>query len=224
MLLIHENLPEEASHLCRVLQTTFGFPTDTQHADCSSLFIPVQQFPGYFLDTPAIIGLLRALKGKPVFVITDRDTYASTGHEPSQEDDWVFGSQYDKFMIKSVARLKRADSKPSTTLQVSTELYLQRLSAVAIHEVGHATIRRDHMQLATWVANNGNTLPLGPHCTDPRCVMYEIVDIRAPTDGHLQLGEEKKYDAGLDDVLERIYPDWFCTRCKDSLDVDATYF
>jgi hypothetical protein len=39
----------------------------------------------------------------------------------------------------------------------------------------------------------------------------------------MQLGNEKKYDAGLDDVLERINPKWFCDKCISSININESY-
>jgi hypothetical protein len=55
--------------------------------------------------------------------------------------------------------------------------------------------------------------------------MYETIDIKAPPkeEGYMRLGDNKKYDAGLDDVLERIYPKWFCRKCLAAISIDEKY-
>lgn len=55
--------------------------------------------------------------------------------------------------------------------------------------------------------------------------MYEIVDIKAPKpeDGYLQLGAgtelEKRFDAGLDNVIARLNNNWFCDPCKAGIKI-----
>ncbi len=62
-------------------------------------------------------------------------------------------------------------------------------------------------------------MPLGPHCVDHSCAMYEVVDVTAPPpdEGHLQLGEERFYDAGMDEHLQRLREDWFFPNVGNTL-------
>ena len=117
-------------------------------------------------------------------------------------------------MVVSTARLKGKES-------VSQEHYLRRVELIAVHEVGHDLIQASHYRNTTWVnTGTGYRFSLGPHCTDNQCGMYEIVDIKAPpaSEGYLRLGRERRYDAGLDDVLERMHPDFLCGRCSSSIE------
>ena len=87
-------------------------------------------------------------------------------------------------------------------------------------------LQAKHYKMAAWVSKRTNVpLVLGDHCTDNACVMYEIVDINAPPkeEGYMLLGDEEKYDAGLDDVLTRIYSQWFCRKCLDAIVIDEKY-
>ena len=129
-------------------------------------------------------------------------------------------------MVASTARMKRPDNKPSDIVAVSEDLYMKRLEILAVHEVGHNVCRAPHYQQAKWVnTKKGHEQQLGPHCTDNGCVMYEVVDIKTPPaeEGHLLLGIEKKYDAGLDDVISRLHPTWFCGQCLPHISIDESF-
>ena len=124
--------------------------------------------------------------------------------------------------------MKRFDSEPSEKIEVDFDLYIKRLEALCIHEIGHDVVREraQHYQEAVWInAKTGHRLGLGLHCTDNKCVMYEVVDINAPPaeQGYMQLGEDKKYDAGLDEVIARLHDGGLCTRCKEAVRVDERY-
>ena len=106
------------------------------------------------------------------------------------------------------------------------EVAAPQLAPAYAHEVGHGVVQAPHHKPAYWVnVRTGQSLALGPHCTEPNCLMYESVDIRAPPreEGHLLLGGEKRHDAGLDDFLERRLPDWLCHLCMPFVDVNESY-
>ena len=41
--------------------------------------------------------------------------------------------------------------------------------------------------------------------------------------GHLLLWTEKKYDVGIDDVLSRMHPTWFCEQCLPKIKIDESF-
>jgi predicted Zn-dependent protease len=224
MKIIHESLPEEASQIAKSLKEILGLESELMEADLGEAFVPIPGFDGYWSSALELVEFLNLAEGKVALVLTPRDIYSNN---KSKDDDWGFGYTWGKLTVVSSARLKRYDDKPSKELQVPPELYLKRLKALSIHEIGHKITHADHFQKAVWVnAKTGYEMDLGFHCNDNTCVMYEIVDIRAPpeTEGYLRLGQERRYDAGLDDLLERINPNWFCDRCRRSIRIDEKYF
>ena len=142
----------------------------------------------------------------------------------SKDDSWVFGFNGNAVTIVSTARLKCADNKPSKVLEVCEEKYLRRLELLVLHEIGHDIVKVQHLvevkysNLAT-----GYEFPLGPHCCDNCCALYEIIDVTAPENSCVVIGEEKHFDVGLDDLLERLHPDFFCDKCKSSIVRDDKY-
>ena len=225
MKLIHENLLIEAFEIAQALKKVYGIDSEIIEKDFKGVFKPLPEFDGYLCDLRNFREKLNIPNGKAVFAMTSRDLYAE---DESKDDDWVFGSclRIENISIASTARLKRFNSEPSGTLKVPYKLYLKRLLTLAIHEIGHDVVQAEHFQPAYYVnAETGHELRLGPHCTDPGCVMYEIIDIRAPKPEveYMLLGKEKRFDAGLDDVIERMHPDWFCDKCKTSVVVDERY-
>jgi len=223
MIIVHEDMQREAEVLAKELRGVYGFESKLIGRDLSGAFMDLSQFGGFFGSSSRIRGFLPEFDDRKMMVVTNRDVYAGT---VSKDDDWIFGFCGNGLTLVSGARMKRLDNLPSQTLEVPEGLYFKRLETLAIHEVGHDVVDANHHKLAHWVnARTGHRLWLGPHCDDNTCVMYEVVDIRAPPEeeGHLLLGDEKKYDAGLDDVLERIRPDWFCGRCRDAIKVDEVY-
>src|SRR3989344_6138155 len=220
MLIIHENLPEEARALGIALRELYEIPSHIESCSLDGAFVPHSSGRGFFTSSPLLSETLGTVLQKPVLVITPRDLYAG---DKSPDDDWVFGYCANNLMVASTARMKRQDNKPSDVLAVPRKLYLERMTALALHEVGHGVVQAPHHKPAYWVnVRTGQSLALGPHCTEPNCLMYESVDIRAPPreEGHLLLGGEKRHDAGLDDFLERRLPDWLCHLCMPFVDVN----
>jgi predicted Zn-dependent protease len=216
-------MQREAEVLAEELEKVYGFRSRLTYRDLSEAFMEVPQFDGFFGSSARIRGILPELNDKKVMVINNRDVYAGA---KSKDDDWIFGFCGNGVTLVSAARMKRWDNLPSEVLEVQEKHYLDRLKVLAIHEVGHDVVEADHHELAYWVnARTGHRLWLGPHCNNNTCVMYEVVDIRAPPseEGYLLLGKDERYDAGLDDVLERIRPDWFCEPCKNSIRIGEGY-
>ena len=164
--------------------------------------------------------------------MTPRDLY----NNDENINDWLFGIScpQEGYSIISTARLKRKDSVPSQKLIISKRHYMKRLELIAIHEIGHDIIYPkknhisypDHFKIAKWVNSNGHEQWLDPHCIDNKCIMYETVDIISPPkeEGYMKLGSIRRYDTGFDEMLRRMKPGWFCKKCKDSINIDESYF
>lgn len=227
MRILHEGLPEEASVVAQALKDVFGIETDISEDSFDGVFAPIPEFDGFDYSYYEVISAISSrginASKQAVLVLTPRDLYMD---KQSKDDDWIFGYAIRGLSLVTNARMKRYDNSPSDSLEVPPELYHKRIAVLAVHEVGHDVAKAPHHKFASWVnSKTGHSLNLGPHCTDNGCAMYEIVDIKAPpeSEGYMLLGEEKRYDAGLDDVLERLKPGWFCGQCRSAIRIDEKY-
>ncbi len=215
MIILNENLPREAFGIAKVIKEVYGLGSEIIDGDFKDDFEPIPKFGGYRTSWLGIS--LKPFQGKAVLALTQRDLYVS---DESQDDDWIFGYSGGNLSVVSTARLRGDTSKPTQAIRVLSELYLRRLNVMAVHEIGHSVVKGKHFQDATWVSiQNNRRLPLGLHCTDNTCAMYEVVDLKAPHpgEGYMQLGREKKFDAGLDDLIERMNPQYLCGECRNSI-------
>lgn len=228
MIILHENLPIEAEIVAGKLNQIYGFDSKLVCENLGDLFTHVPKLNGILSTSLILRRKLRQEFGtKKTLVLTPRDIYDSnTASGISPNDDWIFGYQFGNLFIASTARIKRNDSQPTNALEVNKKLYLDRLALIAVGEIGYGVINASHFQQTSWVNNSDkHVLELGPSCVDNACAMYNFVDIRAPpvSEGYMQLGDERRYDGGLDDLLERIHPEWLCNKCKESIHVSKDY-
>lgn len=224
MILLHEGMGDEATHLKRVIEQVFPIPVLLLEDNLDRFFISLPKVEGFFY-LPRKELLLQEFPGIAVLFLTPRDLY---GGDQSKDDEWVFGATpfAGHYSVVATARLMGNDNSPRSSLNINPDLYLRRLSFVAIHELAHDLIKPPHYQDAVWVnVRNGTSMPLGPHCVDHSCVMYEVVDVTAPPkdEGYLQLGNARFYDAGMDEHLRRLREDWFCSRCRDHIVIVDEY-
>ncbi len=230
MIIVHENMEMEAESVSEVLKQVFGLESKLINADLSNVFVRHLTLDGYAESKAEIGGYLsdelsEATKNERVMVLTPRDLYI--GYGDSKEDDWIFGYNVGKFSVVAAARLRGKEGEPSSEVKIPDLLYLARVNLMAVHEFGHGAVKNPDFKQAVWVnAQTGYRVPLGSHCTDNSCAMYEIVDVKAPKpeEGYMQLGFgaelEKRFDAGLDDVIARLNPDFFCTPCRKSIKIE----
>ena len=221
MIIVHENLPVEAIAASKVIKDVYGLESLLFDIDLEDEFLPIPEFEGYWAST--FTNLREKFGDKAMLVITPRDLYANN---TSRNDDWGFGYSYGNLGVVSTARIKRLDSEPSKKIEIPEELYFKRLNLLAIHEIGHDVVEGMHFQPAIWVNTQTNYQnPLGPHCTDNTCSMYEIVDTKTPpaSQGHMLLGTEKKFDTGLDELIARLNTKWFCGNCFSSIKLNPSY-
>lgn len=217
-------MTEEAERLKQVIEHVFAIPVLVLSDNLDRFFVPLPKVEGYFY-LPKKQPLLEEFPQTAVLLLTSRDLY---GGDQSKDDEWVFGATpYDgHHCVVATARLMGHDNAPRTSLAIETDRYLRRLSLVTIHELAHDLVKAPHYQNAFWVnVRNGTSMELGPHCTEHSCAMYEVVDITAPPqdEGHLQLGEDRFYDAGLDEHLQRLLDDWFCFECRQHIVIIDDY-
>jgi hypothetical protein len=214
MMIIHENLPMEATSVAKALYNAYKIDSRIANHGMGNALTKIEGFDGY-RPTPLGSDVVKKLAPSgDAFLITPKDMYFD---DKSQKEGWVFGGDIGGVFMVSTARLKGQDNAPRTELDVPVEQYLGRLNLLSVHELGHSKVKAPHMKPAVYVSNEGYRLPLGPHCDDNSCAMYEVIDVKAPNDGFLELGGEKKFDAGVDDMLDRLYPDWLCERCRNSV-------
>lgn len=224
MIIIHESLPEEAAIIAKAFKQVFGLKSKLVEYNIEEAFEFIPEFDGYLFYTKPLPEKLysRFRADQKAMLLTPRDIYANS---KSKEDDWAFGAQARNLTMISTSRIKRNDNKPSRKLEVPLELYEKRLAALAIHEVGHEVVKAG-LEEMYWVnAQTGYELCLGHHCRDNSCVMYAVVDLKSPPveEGYLKIGDEKRYDAGLDNLIERMNPGFFCDKCRPEIEITKGY-
>lgn len=222
MILLHEQMRSEATYLKGLIEDVFALPICMVEDSLNRFFDPLPEFEGY-LYKPKMDLLEKEFINTAVFILTKRDLY-DIGY--SRDDEWVLGGSFGKISVVTVARLMGKDSTPRTSLEVAREIYLRRVSLMTIHELGHDLVKAPHHQESSWVnIRNGYEVRLGRHCDDNHCAMYEVVDITTPpqSEGYLKLGSKHLYDAGLDQHLDRLQANWFCSRCKDHIVITDEY-
>ena len=224
MIIVHENLEKEALEIADAFRRVYGLSSRITSEDLGSLFKPIPAFNGFWTSHGEIEEFMRNKYGeKRVMVVTPRDIY---GGNKNQDDDWWIGYVVGNLTGVSNARLKCPDNRVSSVLEVPEDLYLKRLKTVAVHELAHQAICGPHHKQASWVnARTSYEVKLGSHCTDNRCGFYEFIDIKTPPpeEGHLLLGGEKKFDAGLDDIISRLHQNWLCEQCLAHMNIDDSF-
>ena len=207
MLLLHEDLQREAWAIEDALHGIYTIRTATKKAslDCFPQIEGKHQFNPNSLEEHFHDQKL------PLLLLTAHDLYLGV-----HGDDWIFAGTSGRFHAVSTARLQQEKHKSGSE-------YLEQIAYLAAHEIGHQLIRAPHHTRAIWVSEQtGRTRNLGLHCDDARCLMYPDVDVQTPKNGYLLLGR-RRYDAGLEEHVARLYDSFLCTRCESALDVPDTY-
>src|SRR5262245_51711322 len=207
MLVLHEDLACEAGVASEAVERVFKIPSLVRAVLIQPLLRRAPQSGRYTAD-PKPLDALR--EGHALCLAVVRQPLFSPNKPNPTADDWWFAGEDNGLIIMSIARLGRPDPSPGSQ-------YLRRIAALAAHEAGHGVVHGSHLLEAWYV--NPITLEedyLGPHCTDPRCIMYESIDVQAPApeQGYLRLGGECRFDAGLDDLLRRMSSEWLCLNCE----------
>lgn len=213
---------EDAERLKDSIENVFGISVRLLEDSLEKFFITIPEFEGYYWGPKKDL-LAQAFCNTAVLLLTVGDIY---GGYDSKDDEWAFGSNDEQFSVVATARLMGPDNRPRSSLGIEKDLYMRRLSLLTIHELGHDLVKAPHHQDAAWVnVRNGTSMLLGPHCDDNTCAMYELVDITAPPrdEGYPQLGDKCLYDAGMDEHLARLRPDWFCSRCRAHIVIPDSY-
>jgi predicted Zn-dependent protease len=224
MIILHEDNKAHIQAISKEITKVYGINNIIKSVDLNKYFESTTNWKGNLHSSEKLQTLIETYEGIKCLIITPRDLYINNN---SQEDDWIFGYCENDFSVVATARMKRKDNHPSDKLHVSEKKYLERVISMIIHEIAHDLVKGKHLVPAVWVSQKNNyQLPLGPHCTNNKCVLCEVVDIRAPpkAEGYMLLGTEKRYDAGIDDFISRRYDDWFCKKCKDSIVIGERYF
>ena len=237
MIIYHEGLDTETRETARELHERLAIPTRCVPGDLE----PVVRYTpnrGIYMFLQRGRGRERGfsrifpgVKHIPTLVYTGRDLYdRDVPFDPGTT--WIYG--YDEggpnLMVVSSARLKGIDSKqPRQHLHrgVPRELYIKRMVPSAFTMLGHKIVKGGHLQEASYVNDEmGLNEPLGPHCPDPDCLMSPVIDLRAPANGHeyALIGGEKRFNAGNDDQLERLYDEWFCPTCRGAMQIGEEFY
>jgi predicted Zn-dependent protease len=187
MILLHEQMQMEATHLKPIIEDVFGVPVHTLGDDLDRFFVQLPKFEGYLCDLRLNV-LYQEFPRSAVLLLIRRDLYMDL---ESREEGWVLGVNLGPFSVVSTARLMGSDNSPRMSLAVDEDLYLRRVALMAVHELGHDLVRQVHHYIdVTWVSlRTKHEQKLGPHCPDNSCAMYEVVDITAPPpeEGYLTL-------------------------------------
>jgi len=228
MIIVHEKLKAEAQHVASVLGDFLSIKPSLESKNLDSLFQPIPKFNGFSQSCDELYqSIHERIKEKVIVVLTPKDIYFC---DKSQEDDWCFayayGNQRRLSIVISTARLKGKDSKPIQKLEIPKELYYERLKVLALHELGHDIVSGKHLRRAFWVnAETGYQINTHKHCPNNNCVFYQLGDIQTPDPkkGYMRVGRTKKFDTGLDDLISRLGPDYFCDQCMASMKIGRKY-
>ena len=218
----------------------FSERPEIENRELSTLFDPIERFPDGFAFRTLQKGsrkLRPPLNEATIeMVVTPRDIYDPSIKNAEDALYYAENKSSEKWgskIVVSVARLKSEDGSVSEGLEVPESHYLKRVAFWGVHELGHDLIDEDEADFKDVYAVNAKTgrkYSYGPHCPDNRCVMYEAIRIKTPDPaerfmlfegecgggggGGGDCGEsEPRYDGGLDDILERLYPNWLCEKC-----------
>lgn len=218
MIIIHENLESEAKIIAEGIKKIFPFQIEIISSNFSEkILTPIENFEGYLIPQNKVIS--KELDSTKRFILlTEKDIYYAKN---SKEDDWIFAYEYDELsetpIIISTARLRKEP----------IENFERRLEMLAIHEIGHEVVKSAHLKEAFWVNQETRyRLSLGSHCPNNSCALYEMTDIDTPPKsvGYLEIGGEKRYDSGIDEIIKRLPPGFFCDKCASSLVIHPAYF
>ena len=227
MIIVHENLKSEAQHISNVLRETLGIKSSLESQDMSFLFKPLPKFNAFWQSADKISKHFYQRGEKAVIALTSKDLYFC---DKSQEDDWCFAyadsNQKRVDIVISTARLKGKDSQPTQKLEISKELYYERLKVLALHELGHDIVNGQHLRKAFWVnTKTGYSIDTEYHCPNNNCTLYQVGDIQTPkpTEGYIRIGRTKRFDTGLDDLISRLPPEYFCDDCLASINIGKKY-
>jgi hypothetical protein len=191
LLIVHEHLLTEAQHIQQVLKT-FGVASTIVERSLDDAYSKGKTVSGFLRKSQQFHQ--KAVGSNRAVVLTQRDVFAS-----EHADSWVFGYNRGEMFVAVTARLQG-------------KAYLDRIAFVVLHEIAHEAVKSRHLKEAVWMGQ-GFQQKLGKHCTDSKCSLYEIVDLKEPTDGYLLLGREQRFDAGLDGLMKRRYKEFFCKKC-----------
>lgn len=222
IIMIHQYLGNEAHKISESFKDLFNPEIEFREQSLEVFFEGKSCLGGYLVDGFVIDGIRKEFINPDdiIFIIISNDIYLKA----CLQDNWVFGGSLCKVAIISTARIKGDTSEPSANLSVPENIYYDRLVHLAVHELGHCILEKppDYYLESYWVnaKNESECLPLREHCIDNQCVMYQMIDLKAPPPDkeYLKLGECKKYDAGLDDSIARKYPKFFCQRCWQEIE------
>ena len=231
MLIFHENMPLEATETEKTLLYRLGIPSRLINGNLGPIVKYTPNNGIYMFKQKKMEKILPEIRRIPTLIYTNRDIY-DTDVAFDAENTWLYG--FDEVgpnqNVVSVASLKGHNSdKVQERRSVTKNRYLKRVITSGFHELGHKIVKGNgkHFEEAFYVnEKEGIKEPLNPHCPDLKCIMYEAIDMHAPKNGYeyLLIGNEKRFDAGNEEQLDRMYPEWFCKDCRDSIVIEEKYF
>lgn len=204
LLIVHERLHDEAVHVQNVLNA-LGVTSRIVERSLEDAYGKGKNVSGFLRKSEQFHQ--KAVGAKRAVVLTARDVFAS-----EHADSWVFGYNRGELFFVAAARLKGKTALPQEAVTIPRQQYLDRIAFVVLHEIAHAAVTSRHLKEAVWMGQ-GFQQKLGKHCTDSQCTLYEIVDLKTPTDGYMLLGREQRFDVGLDGLMARRHKAYFCKTC-----------
>lgn len=108
MILLHERMHSEATHLGGLIEEVFAIPVRLIEDDLERLFVPLPKFAGCRCEPNSTL-LTREFPDTAVFLLTPRDLYLG---EKSKDDEWVLGVNVGQFSVVGTARLMGHDNAP----------------------------------------------------------------------------------------------------------------
>jgi hypothetical protein len=215
MLIIHEALEKEARHVYECMQSAYGLAPAIKLGGFSSLFSKVPIVDLYVLRKDLKKELVEHTTKEAAILLTERELWVDA-------NTWTLGCSQEDVSILSVRRLRRHDDAPSLIQYEDDGTYLSRIGFLAVHLVGHHAIKGDHLKETYWVdAKTGEKSPLGPHCRDSTCAMYETLTVPYTPEeaGWIEIGGEKMHDVGIDTIVKNLWNDWFCDSCRKAIKI-----
>ena len=225
-------MEREAKYASEVIKSVYTLDAKIILDELESLWIQIDNTGKYCACLSTIYPYIQdKYSNQCILLLSNRDFISINDWPDIDLGDWLFGFSAPEKNIAVVSglRLKGNTSDIRTESEISEELYKRRFQFIVVHELGHIVIEQSHYKEALWKdVITGKALPLGDHCDNNACAMYQTIDVKTPDprDEYLILRKdnkgENKYDSGLDDVLDRMQKagyNWLCSRCNRFKDI-----
>lgn len=150
---------KEAQVVADIIKKIFGYKVSLRKKEHQDFLEFEEEFGIYRVNFPKDVA-------KTVYVTGNQLLSAY----PKSVEDFCYGvsSPKTKSVIISLARLRGLKGEDSSILRVSRKEYERRIKHLTAHEVGHWAVENQYH----FDDYAHSIFDQGPHCKDPRCVMY----------------------------------------------------